>query len=306
MIQPNRHEDSGIYRYGFNGMENDNEIKGDGNSIDYGARIYDPRIGRWFARDPLAGKYPSLSTYNYTANNPILFVDYDGRDFGIEMDEDADGNKTMIIVANIYTVSSHTAKQARKGVESWNNKEIQKDGVTVRFRINVIEPREITDQEAIEKNPRIVSAKGKTDKDLLRSTKKAIQYSEATQSGRSDNIGNTYYGKNHDISTDQQNKKSPVGGYTGSDFIVMNTYGGIDFGASFKLVSHEIGHLLGLNDEGGKYYTPGGRMEYTESSNGKIEMKSISDEDVNNIIEYVNDYTSGENREKGDPTVVTE
>tara|TARA_B110000444_G_C18634097_1_gene498285 strand:+ start:588 stop:707 length:120 start_codon:yes stop_codon:yes gene_type:complete len=33
--------------YGFNGMEKNEEVKGAGNSINIGARDYDPRIGRW-------------------------------------------------------------------------------------------------------------------------------------------------------------------------------------------------------------------------------------------------------------------
>ncbi|MCU7549877.1 hypothetical protein OCK74_12165 [Chitinophagaceae bacterium LB-8] len=41
------------YRYGFNGKENDNEVKGDGNSLDFGGRIYDPRLGRWHSTDPV-------------------------------------------------------------------------------------------------------------------------------------------------------------------------------------------------------------------------------------------------------------
>ena len=36
------------YRYGFNGKENDNEVKGDGNQQDYGMRIYEPRHGAVF------------------------------------------------------------------------------------------------------------------------------------------------------------------------------------------------------------------------------------------------------------------
>jgi RHS repeat-associated protein len=39
------------YRYGYNGKEKDNEIKGEANSLDYGARIYDPRVGRWMCTD---------------------------------------------------------------------------------------------------------------------------------------------------------------------------------------------------------------------------------------------------------------
>ena len=40
------------YRFGFNGKENDNEVKGAGNSLDFGARIYDSRLGRWLSCDP--------------------------------------------------------------------------------------------------------------------------------------------------------------------------------------------------------------------------------------------------------------
>jgi RHS repeat-associated protein len=70
---------TGDYRYGFNGKEKDNEIKGDGNNLDFGARIYDSRLGRWLSLDPLQEKYPSLSPYNFCANNPIMYVDPDGK-----------------------------------------------------------------------------------------------------------------------------------------------------------------------------------------------------------------------------------
>ena len=48
--------------------------------LDYGARMYDPAIGRWTAQDPLSEKYYSFSAYNYCVNNPVMFVDLDGRD----------------------------------------------------------------------------------------------------------------------------------------------------------------------------------------------------------------------------------
>ncbi len=68
-----------VYRYGFNGQEKDNEIKGTGNSLDFGARIYDSRLGRFLSLDPLQAKYQSLSAYNFCANNPIKFIDIDGQ-----------------------------------------------------------------------------------------------------------------------------------------------------------------------------------------------------------------------------------
>ena len=81
MLMPGRVFSSASgYRYGFNGKEKDNEIKGDGNSYDYNARIYDNRLGKWLSVDPLYEKYPSESPYLYTGGNPVLYVDKDGRD----------------------------------------------------------------------------------------------------------------------------------------------------------------------------------------------------------------------------------
>ncbi|OQP52818.1 hypothetical protein A4H97_24270 [Niastella yeongjuensis] len=67
------------YKFGFNGKMNDNEVKGLGNQIDYGARISDPRTGgRFFSIDPLARTFPYYSPYQFSGNNPIRYIDLDG------------------------------------------------------------------------------------------------------------------------------------------------------------------------------------------------------------------------------------
>lgn len=79
MLQPGRQYTAGTgYRYGFNGKENDNEIKGEGNQQDYGMRIYDPRLGKFLSLDPIAGEYPELSPYQFSHNSPVFLIDLDG------------------------------------------------------------------------------------------------------------------------------------------------------------------------------------------------------------------------------------
>ncbi len=57
-------------------MEKDDELKGEGNSYDFGERMLDPRIGRFFGTDPII--QPWESPYSYAANNPIYFIDANG------------------------------------------------------------------------------------------------------------------------------------------------------------------------------------------------------------------------------------
>jgi RHS repeat-associated protein len=66
------------YRYGFNGKENDYEVKGSGNEIDYGMRVYDPRIGRFLSVDPLMHDFPHYTPYQFAGNMPIIAIDLDG------------------------------------------------------------------------------------------------------------------------------------------------------------------------------------------------------------------------------------
>lgn len=78
MLVPNRHASSNSYRYGFQGQEKDDEIKGEGNSLNYTFRMHDPRVGRFFAIDPLFRQYPYNSTYAFAENMPIAFIDLEG------------------------------------------------------------------------------------------------------------------------------------------------------------------------------------------------------------------------------------
>jgi len=94
---------AGNYRYGFNGKENDDEVKGEGNQQDYGMRIYDPRVGRFLSVDPISDKYPELTPYQFASNRPIEGIDIDGLEFS--------GGQMPGYSGNTIAVSREIAKQ---------------------------------------------------------------------------------------------------------------------------------------------------------------------------------------------------
>ena len=75
--------------YKYNGKELDRMHGLDW--YDYNARFYDPALSVWTTVDPLAEKYYNSSTYAYCANNPIRFIDPDGR-MAVDALDDNDGD----------------------------------------------------------------------------------------------------------------------------------------------------------------------------------------------------------------------
>jgi RHS repeat-associated protein len=66
------------YRFGFQGQEIDSEIKGEGNSINFTYRMYDPRLGRFFAVDPYTKNFQWNSPYSFSENRVIDCIELEG------------------------------------------------------------------------------------------------------------------------------------------------------------------------------------------------------------------------------------
>ena len=105
------------YRYGFNGKETDNEVKGEGAQYDYGFRIYDPRLGKFLSVDPLFGSFPWYTTYQFAGNKPTIAIDLDGLE--------------EYVVINYY---SKTGRLERTNIVTLTDKEA-KERVEMQLRI---------------------------------------------------------------------------------------------------------------------------------------------------------------------------
>jgi RHS repeat-associated protein len=97
--------------YRFNAKELDPET----GLAYYGARYYQNKIGVWLSVDPLAEKYPDISPYAFVANNPIFYVDPDGREIITHRETADDGTVTVVVTVTGKLVNesgtAYTAEQ---------------------------------------------------------------------------------------------------------------------------------------------------------------------------------------------------
>ena len=236
------------YNYKYSGKELQDELGL--NLYDYGARNYDPAIGRWMNIDPLAEKYFNQSPYIYAANNPVVFVDYDGRDYGIYIDF-----KTgTVTIRGTYYTTSKDKESATNATSAWNDLSgkfsynfTDENGDSQSFKINYeLSVSEVTPNE------------GETEAGALNRTVAADTSGE----------GNAYR-----VLPDNK-FDSNTNGATSEDYVTVR-----ESKRKANTGKHEVGHSLGVT------HAENGLMTATETDLNRT--SNINSGNVSNIVSAI-------------------
>jgi RHS repeat-associated protein len=188
------------------------------NFYDYGARNYDPALGRWINTDPLAEKFYSESPYTYVNNDPLGYSDLDGKDYIIDIIRNKKGDITGINISGTLYIQGSGANQERANelndFAKDNLKSKTINGISIGVSINYK-----YDKKKNEKN--------------LKSGENILSFSNKPEND--DNIS-------HINALDTFNSAGKPVSLTGNTGVIFGN------GSDKNTIFHESLHLLGLSD----------------------------------------------------------
>ncbi len=144
------------YLYGFNGKEKDNETTVNGGDYDFGARVYDGRLGRWLSLDPLMLKYNNESPFDFCFNNPLYFIDSDGRKGDPGSQKEWDNQKAEIKNKKSTLQAKVDGINAKAKEEKWSEEKLTKEIGDLNQRISSLD-KTLTNMTRLETSSQLYS-----------------------------------------------------------------------------------------------------------------------------------------------------
>ena len=207
------------------------------HTYDFGARIYDPTLARWLSPDPMMEKYYPWSPYVYCGNDPVRYVDPDGRDYSVYVDN---SNGTILISA-FFFCTENDYERCSNDCSYWN----QQSGLfsAGNYEINFLFTPIVVDNSLLscfyENDTETQEFTNISDNQLLTFSLNNIATSDTNTYLTVDNIKN-------------DNNDNIVNGRTNEGRIIR-----INNSSSNSLTGkHEIGHTIGLGHHPAGLMTP--------------------------------------------------